>query len=153
MGTRSTTIVLDEHNNRLVRMYRQYDGYPTGHGQELVDWLSSFDSVVNGIPLGDERKLANGAGCLAAQMVGHFKSGHTGGIYLEPPTGSSCGEEFVYTVKAVAGEPINLKIQGGEVTFFGMPGDEEDEMPVIFHGQLADFNAKMIEDKLYEETE
>ena len=62
MGTRSLTFVYDG-NKPLINMYRQFDGYPSGHGTELAEFLNSFDEVVNGLPLGDNRKLANGMGC------------------------------------------------------------------------------------------
>lgn len=38
MGTRSITTIIDHQWDkpvRLVTMYRQYDGYPSGHGKEL----------------------------------------------------------------------------------------------------------------------
>jgi hypothetical protein len=37
MGTRSVTIVMEE-NQELCRIYRQYDGYPKGHGLELLQF-------------------------------------------------------------------------------------------------------------------
>ena len=50
MGTRSLTYVYDV-KTPVVCMYRQYDGYPSGHGQELAEFL--FDGkLVNGIPSG-----------------------------------------------------------------------------------------------------
>lgn len=79
MGTRSLTYVYDG-KTPVVCMYRQFDGYPSGHGQELADFL--FDGkFVNGIPFGSKEKLFNGMGCLAAQMVAAFKE-DAGGIYL-----------------------------------------------------------------------
>lgn len=54
-------------------MYRQYDGYPSGHGQELADYLKTF-RITNGIS-GDPINTANGMACLAAQIVAHFKGG------------------------------------------------------------------------------
>ena len=68
MGTRSLTFVY-EGEKPIVNMYRQFDGYPSGHGAELAEFLTSFDEVVNGLPVGDNRRLANGMGCLAAQMI------------------------------------------------------------------------------------
>ena len=38
MGTRSLTFVYDEQE-AIINMYRQYDGYPTGHGAELAEFL------------------------------------------------------------------------------------------------------------------
>ena len=40
MGTRSITVVYDEYNDKpVVCMYRQFDGYPSGHGRELAEIL------------------------------------------------------------------------------------------------------------------
>lgn len=49
MGTRSLTFVHDgDAAKPLTCMYRQYDGYPSGHGLELQQFLAPF-KVVNGI--------------------------------------------------------------------------------------------------------
>ena len=71
MGTRSLTFVYDG-KEPMINMYRQYDGYPSGHGSNLAEFLNSFDAIVNGISVGDNRKIANGMGCLAAQLIAHF---------------------------------------------------------------------------------
>jgi hypothetical protein len=84
MGTRSLTYVYAD-NEPLVCMYRQFDGYPSGHGKELAEFLKPME-IVNGLrPGGAENKIANGAGCLAAQMIAHFKD-EPGGIYLQSVT-------------------------------------------------------------------
>ncbi len=96
MGTRSTTRIIDESGNCLVNMYRQYDGYPSGHGRELHTFLTKY-KLVNGIPGGaDKTKLANGAGCLAALMVRDFKV-EAGGFYLAPA--DQHDEEYNYLVE------------------------------------------------------
>ena len=76
MGTRSVTTIY-EGDKPLLAFYRQMDGYPSGHGQELVDFLKGIE-MVNGIQVGGEPpklQQANGAGCLAAQILTHFKTG------------------------------------------------------------------------------
>jgi len=79
-------------------MYMQYDGYPSGVGKDLADFLNSFDAITNGIRVGEERKTANGMGCLAAQMVSHFKT-ETGGTYLYPcKVNQDCGQEYEYHI-------------------------------------------------------
>ena len=94
MGTRSLTHVYNDDGQILTTVYRQFDGYPEGHGKDLAEFLSPF-VLVNGIPLGDPRKLANGMGCLAAQLIAHLKEG-ADGIYLNVPGSRNGGEEFVY---------------------------------------------------------
>lgn len=103
MGTRSLTFVHDGDNAKpLTCMYRQYDGYPSGHGLELQQFLAPF-KMVNGIgPTTDDMRIANGAGCLAAQMIAHFKDG-PGGIYVYAPTSKDCWQEYEYHVHAGEG--------------------------------------------------
>lgn len=48
MGTRSLTFVYDEDGEKIVNMYRQMDGYPSGHGLELAEFLEPI-TMVNGI--------------------------------------------------------------------------------------------------------
>lgn len=96
MGTRSLTFVYD-YEKPVVCMYRQFDGYPEGHGRELSDFLGQFEAVVNGLRIGETRKVANGMGCLAAQLIGHFKT-EAGGFYLYPTNTKDVGEEYTYHV-------------------------------------------------------
>jgi hypothetical protein len=96
MGTRSLTQVY-EHGKAVVCMYRQFDGYPTGHGAELSQFLNQFAAITNGIAVGETRKTANGMGCLAAQMIGHFKT-EAGGFYLYPIDSQDVGEEYDYHI-------------------------------------------------------
>jgi hypothetical protein len=95
MGTRSLTFVHDEHGNAIVNMYRQFDGYISGHGAELSEFLAPMH-MVNGY---GERvpNLANGMGCLAAQMIAHFKVG-VGGFYIHSVEETDCGQDYDYHV-------------------------------------------------------
>jgi hypothetical protein len=103
MGTRSLTFVYDEpaahyeHCRPIINMYAQYDGYPEGHGRELAEFLTPL-TLVNGLGR-DTANLANGMGCLAAQLVARFKVG-CGGHYLYPTTVKDCGQDFEYHIYA-----------------------------------------------------
>ena len=101
MGTRSLTYVYDSKveskPRKIINMYRQFDGYPSGHGAELAEFLNSFDAIVNGYAIDEKRKVANGMGCLAAQLVSEFKDG-VGGFYLYPTTSKDCGQDYEYYV-------------------------------------------------------
>jgi hypothetical protein len=89
MGTRSLTKVFDgtlsmkttKASNLLLNMYRQYDGYPLYHGNELADFLLS-GVLVNGYSNNSIRQF-NGMGCLALQLVTEMKDG-VGGFYAYP---------------------------------------------------------------------
>lgn len=98
MGTRSLTFVKDDTNRVLLNMYRQCDGYPSGIGTELYEFLKDI-RMVNGISMNDGDKIANGAGCLAAQIVPHFKDG-PGGVCLHHPSSKDCGQEYEYHITA-----------------------------------------------------
>jgi len=112
MGTRSLTRVFDEHTGQaLCCLYGQYDGFPDSHGKELAELLTTL-KMVNG--LGDRSvPVANGAGCLAAQIVAHFKDQvGAGGFYLYPI--DSAPEEYNYEVRPQgAGKPVLLKVLSG----------------------------------------
>ena len=123
MGTRSLTYIeetwetaiADENNNNEVHketqnilcMYRQYDGYMSGHGAELAEFLQDFN-IVNGMRMNDPPRTANGMHCLAAQLIVHFKTSgckddgtpvsSPGGIYIYHSDAKDCGEEFTYTI-------------------------------------------------------
>lgn len=97
MGTRSLTIVYDDEYQPIMNMYAQWDGYPSGHGAELAKFLNSFEAITNGIRVGEDRKTANGMGCLAAQLVAHFKVG-VGEFYLYPVSEKDCGQEYEYHI-------------------------------------------------------
>jgi hypothetical protein len=105
MGTRSLTTFIstwkDEKtgkvkNDKIVTMYRQYDGYPTGHGLQLAEFLNQ-GKLVNGIGSNETQLVFNGMGCLAAQVVANFKEG-AGNIYLHRGGTTGCWEEYRYEV-------------------------------------------------------
>lgn len=113
MGTRSLTFVYDG-DQPIINMYRQYDGYLEGHGQELAEFLLSGE-MVNGIPVGREQpRFFNGMGCLAAQMIAHFKKS-AGGFYIYPVESRDCWQEYEYHVyenKVVVKDPTEVIFSG-----------------------------------------
>lgn len=136
MGTRSLTKVIqtysykDEQGKKrqkkfvLMNMYRQFDGYPEGHGKELAHFLKDTH-IVNGLGA-NRKKIANGAGCLAAQIVADFKDG-PGGIYLEGIHRKNCGQEYEYTVR-VDEDKFTMEIEiydlhYGKKIFSGTPSE------------------------------
>ena len=82
MGTRSLTYVYDGETP-IMCMYRQYDGYLSGHGQELANFLNELQmgQGISGKP--ELFTFANGMGDLAAQMIVWFKK-TPGGFYIHP---------------------------------------------------------------------
>ena len=98
MGTWSLTYIKNGSpaDETIACIYRQYDGYPEGHGKDLAEFLQGF-KVVNGLGINNPEKTANGMGCLAAQIVAHFKE-RPGDIYLYPPETEDVGEEYIYYI-------------------------------------------------------
>ena len=115
-------------------MYRQSDGYPDGHGDELATFLTGIE-LVDGLTGGDPERVANGMDCLAAQIVAHFKT-RPGAIYLYPTSSRDCGEEWVYLVYNREGK-IGLAVFTDE----GYPDK------ALWDGPVVDFNASAIQAK------
>lgn len=109
MGTRCLTRVFDSSQDgerEILCLYRQFDGYPDGHGKELGQFVSGL-RIIDGIRFGldEQGGTANGMGCLAAQLVAHFKlkprpGGVVGGFYIHAPGTKNVGEDYVYEVRA-----------------------------------------------------
>ena len=128
MGTRSLTFVYEdghpgESTPKLVCMYRQYDGYPTGHGAELAEFLLKGEH--------------NGMGCLAASMIAHFKKS-IGGFYIYPVDSEDCGQEYEY------------HISENSVTIFEM-GYTGENKKVIFDGTYKELKEYCSEERYEEE--
>jgi hypothetical protein len=136
MGTRSLTFVYDG-DETIINMYRQYDGYPTGHGAELAEFLSQF-TIVNGIRVGESRKIANGMGCLAAQMVSHFKGDEAGQFYLYPASAKDCGQDYEYHVYTDE-RGLCVRITDRGYNMFGLTMSDKNE--AIFDGTVDEFTA------------
>ena len=117
MGTRCLTYVY-EGNSPLVCLYRQFDGYPSGHGAELADFLKGIQ-LGNGIAGKPEMgTFANGMGCLAAQLIAHFKKS-VGGFYIHLVTdsGGVDYEYHVYANKVVVKNPDEVVFSGSRKDF------------------------------------
>jgi len=141
MGTRSLTFVYDGERP-IINLYRQYDGYPTGHGRELAEFLEGY-TIVNG--LGEKRvRIANGMGCLAAQLIAHFKT-EAGQFYLHSPEQKECGQDYEYHVYRKDNE-LRVAVTDRGCNFFGLTQSDVNES--IFDGPVADFIRFCTEDEL-----
>ena len=135
MSTRSITVLEDDQGAEIVVMYRHFDGYLAGYGAMLQKFLAPF-TVHNGITGSQPESFANGAGCLAAQVVTYFKQNvaprQIGGIYLYPAGTRDCGEEYIYTVRPVDGI-VHMKVQ------------DAYEKKTLYEGPARDFDPEAIE--------
>ena len=120
---REEGVSFSEHPERVeVQVYKHYDGYPNGHPVDLAEFLKDF-KIVNGVPFGDDSKMANGLGCLAAQYVAAFKEG-PGDIYIENQDTQHGDIEYVTYVWGNDGKGIWMSIfdtYSDECIFVGKP--------------------------------
>ena len=128
MGTRSLTIFNNEWDNEeIVVLYRQYDGYPTGHGRDLLNFLNNM-KIVNGMNSKNEKlKIANGMGCLSAQVIAYLKEA-PGDFYLHSAGTRDIGEEFIYTLY-FKNKELKIKVQ-----------DVYDDGHDLFDGNMTQYN-------------
>jgi hypothetical protein len=138
MGTRSTYRVIEQYkkedgsieNNNLVLVYRQYDGYPTGHPLETAEWLATA-KVVNGLGMSETQLVFNGAGCLAAQLIAKFKDG-PGGTYVHNlESRGECWEDYLYDIIVTEDRTIEYVCY-----------DNNEDKTEIFRGTPSDFIKK-----------
>lgn len=112
MGTRSLTIIYDKDKKELLCLYRQFDGYPDGHGQDLLDFTENA-KLSNGLILEDkqQKRTFNGMSDFACRLVTYLKNNQErdnhsgedlpGNFYIEGKyTGNpkDYGAEFVYSI-------------------------------------------------------
>ena len=90
-----------------TQIYKHYDGFPERLGVTLASYLKGYD-ISNGIPHGVQGLIANGIGCLSAQLVSYLKD-EPGNIYLRPP-GNIDMEDYVYYVWVKEGARIMISI-------------------------------------------
>jgi len=111
MGTRCLTYVFDEECNPIVCVYRQFDGYPEGHGEDLKSILLGIP-IVNGIPAESRNRLLfNGMSELAVLLVYGLKDQYPrGNIYLVPPTWppEDHGQDYIWVVTGEVGESATV---------------------------------------------
>lgn len=141
MGTRSLTVFVDvgekKKKTEIGVMYRHWDGYPQGMGQDLFEILKGY-TITNGIPIGGNNwKLANGMGCLACQLIARMKDG-PGNIYLYPAGTRDVGEQYIYTLRNTPETTdLILKVE----SCFGK------RKVKLFKGLFCDFDSDVVEAK------
>lgn len=118
MGTRSTIKFLTGKDNDFIGgIYQQYDGYPSGKGLELAEFLNEVE-LINGIQNNTlDSNQANGFDCLIAQFIARNKT-VVGGLYM---TTEYDEQEWNYIVKHDFGnDDYEIQVNAyGEVEFIG----------------------------------
>lgn len=98
MGTRCLTYLYKEAAEKpFTCIYRQYDGYPEGHGFQIAGFMNS-KTMVNGY--NDADTQINGMPCLASQLIVLLKGGKTKacGIFILDPSDNDCGQDYEYHI-------------------------------------------------------
>jgi hypothetical protein len=151
MGTRALIIFKDvkykkdekteeyvrDEMEEIVVLYSQYDGYLQGLGKDIAEFLYG-GTLVNGYGFGVKEKQFNGMGDLSQRLAASFGT-EVGTYYLCKAGTRDCGEEFRYYIYPDADEKtIRIRVEGGEMTAFGMAGSQK-AWRTIFDGSLEEF--------------
>ena len=90
-----------------TQLYKHWDGYPRRLGVTLANYLNNYE-IRNGVPNDYQGPLANGIGCLAAQLVSYIKDG-PGDVYLQLPSDRDW-EDYAYYIWIKENEEIMISI-------------------------------------------
>ena len=150
MSTRSITTVRSRWDegewktNAVV--YRHHDGYLSGHGEWLHEFLDGLE-VVNGIPGNPPPRYANGPGRLAAQLVAKLnEDGHEPDLC---PDDGPRGQEFHYQVDVqfgANGGTVSVTVFDGPMTAFGGGGERCTNQ--VFQGSVAEYGEFLKNDRV-----
>lgn len=116
MGTRWIVHIVDvgeteeDQKTLLTTLYGQWDGYFDDAGMELYDIISPI-KLRDGLPY-NATNVANGMGCLAAQIISQLKK-PPGSIYILEPDIENF-EEFTYTIYNKSNEIYMKAEESGE---------------------------------------
>lgn len=143
MGTRSLTTIRsrwsdkDEYQTH-AHIYVHWDGYPSGHGANLAEFLDGM-TIVNGIGSKMPDRYANGPGRFASQLVAYLQEKGSNPD-LMPHTVEECGQEYHYLIDVdnFTG-PITVTVFEGPMTAFGFGG--ADCKNVAFSGAVPEYLA------------
>lgn len=132
MGTR-TLVHIKDGKKTIATIYRQYDGYPTGMGDDIKEILNHGRVIIlNGFNGQKVPLHFNGMGCLAAFLIGELKQKKIGNVYIYPANSKDVGEDYTYTLTESNGK-VKIKVV------------ENYENRVIFNGLLKYFDGKTVE--------
>lgn len=104
MGTRSLTVIHNAKDEVILCFYRQFDGYPSGMGLDLKNFLKDA-KLVNGYNGNDEEDIRtfNGMGDLAVRLLTHLKNQEASSKRQynkennHPATGEDCIGQYYIT--------------------------------------------------------
>ena len=124
IAEREDGVSFSEHPEKVrTQIYHYYDGYPEYLGCNLAEFLCDF-RVLNGLPTNyfENIKVANGMGCLTAQLIAALKE-ESGNVYVDYPDTDRDDVEFTYYIWGCVGKDIWMSIFDlhDNCIFVGMP--------------------------------
>ena len=120
MSTNANIHIYDKEE-RIVSLYKHWDGYPSSLGFDLYKFLHNM-KLVNGI-VNNPKNVANGMGCLAAQLIANFKTA-PGDLYVVSINSNSV-QEFNYHIYGTGGVfSIMVTDFDGETIYCGLVDDD-----------------------------
>jgi len=111
IAEREDGVSFSKHPEKVrAQIYHHYDGYPEYLGCNLAEFLCDF-RVVNGLPTNyfENIKVANGMGCLTAQLIAGLKE-EAGNVYVDYPDTDRDDVEFTYYIWGCVGKDIWMSI-------------------------------------------
>ena len=114
IAEREDGVSFSEHPEEIrAQIYHHWDGYPERLGCNLAEFLCDF-RVVNGLPLNyfEDIKVANGMGCLSAQLVAGLKE-EPGQVYIDYPGQDRFDIEYIYYIWGTEDKDIWMSIFTG----------------------------------------
>ena len=111
IAEREEGVTFNEMTEKIrVQIYHHYDGYPEGLGCKLAEFLCDF-RVLNGLPVNyfEDIKVANGMGCLTAQLIAALKE-EPGNVYVDYPGQVHGDTEYTYYIWGCEGKDIWMSI-------------------------------------------
>ena len=120
---REEGVSFNEHPEEVyAQIYHHYDSYPDHLGVGIAKYLSDI-RVVNGLGAQKGNVLANGMGCLVAQVITHLKLGRhydlekgeiqEGNVYVDEPGKDRGDIEYTYYIWATENKGIWMSIFSG----------------------------------------
>ncbi len=128
MGTRCL-INFIERGETLATVYRQFDGYPDGMGDDLKDILGN-SKIINGFMDQVTPEFFNVMGCLTAYVICELKQRKIGNVYIYPAN-TSVDVDYIY------------KISNSD---FGLHMDISGYGENVYSGLIKDFDSGKLED-------
>jgi hypothetical protein len=144
MGTRGNIIIRQHKTGRIIlNIYNHMDSYPSGLGYTLAEFLKNR-VLVNGIGFNETRKVSNGIGCMAAELVSELKE-DVGSVYIQAPINPlKDPNDYTYLIYPVTQKQVN-EFNGKKFTYHRPTGEIRIVVyewgEEIFHGTPDEFSS------------